>query len=133
MLRVKVAEGREYRYVDGAGVIQEDAYYFLHIFLLSLAEGGVVFFLGILHPLPIVGLEMGVRLMLGPFRRGVIKSNEGVLDVVQHGEVDQHHGAFPIEVDPEVTLAAPIMFNSVEFPQCVHEVFGMLLANILDN
>ena len=40
----------------------------MDVFLISLAEEqGMVFSLGILHPLPINGLDMGVWLMLRAF------------------------------------------------------------------
>ena len=78
-----------------------------------MLKGEIVFVVGILYLLTIIGLDMGEQLMLWPFWRGMSKSDEGVLDVVHHGEVDQPRIVVPIEVNPKVTLAAPIIFNGV--------------------
>ena len=70
LLHGEGAEGREHHHVDGTCVVEEDTYAFLYMFLISLAEGGVVFLRIILHPLPIVGFDVGVMLMLRAFEGG---------------------------------------------------------------
>ena len=70
--------------------------------------------------------------MRWPFRRGMTELDERVLDVFKHGEVDQPRGVVPMEINPKVEFATPIMLNGIEFLQRPHEVFGMLLENIFD-
>ena len=60
------------------------------------------------------------------------KADEGILGVVQHGEVDQPCGVVLIEVNPQVAFDTPIVLNCIEFTQYLHEVFGVLFADILE-
>ena len=76
-------------------------------------EGGVVFVIWVLHLLPVVWFDVGVWLVLRLFWRGLIKSDQRVLAIIKHGEVEQSCGVVPIEVNPKEAFAAPIMLNDI--------------------
>ena len=70
--------------------------------------------------------------MLLSRRFGMIELNEGLLDVVWHGEVDLSFVVVPIEHDSDVSFALPVFRYVVVLLQNVHEMFEICAAFVFD-
>ena len=70
---------------------------------------------------------LGWRILL-PRQFGMIELDEGLLDVVWHGEVDLSLVIVPIERDCDVSFALSVFHYLIVLIQNVHEISGVYAA-----
>ena len=75
---------------------------------------------------------MGVGLILGVLRGGMVETNQGIVDVAWHGKVDLVLGVVPIEGEAKVFPAGPILRNLIVRLECRNEVVSVFFANVFD-